>query len=195
MHPRRRKGLIQILVGVIVLLVVIGLYSFEGGQSDRVVSTFAECAGAGHSVMESYPRRCKSPDGKTFREDIGNELEKDDLIRIEHPRPNSVVISPLAIRGMARGSWFFEASFPVFVVDGNGNIIGQGVAQAQGNKATGEAHWMTEDFVPFAATITLDTAHIQGRYSNHGTLILKKDNPSDNHERDDALEIPIQFGK
>jgi len=30
--------------------------------------------------MESYPRQCRVPDGETFTENIGNELEKDDLI-------------------------------------------------------------------------------------------------------------------
>jgi len=53
--------------------------------------------------MESYPRQCKTPDGKTFTEDIGNEVEKLDLIKINNPRPNQIIESPLFIKGEARG--------------------------------------------------------------------------------------------
>ena len=43
---------------------------------------------------------------------IGNELEKADMIRVDAPRPNQVIQSPLTVKGEARGAWFFEASFP-----------------------------------------------------------------------------------
>ena len=45
-----------------------------------VVTSFEECVKAGNAVMESYPRRCRHGD-KTFVEDIGNTIEKADLIR------------------------------------------------------------------------------------------------------------------
>jgi len=31
---------------------------------------FEECAAAGNPVMESYPRQCRTPDGKHFVEEI-----------------------------------------------------------------------------------------------------------------------------
>ena len=34
------------------------------------VSTFEECAAAGNPVMESYPRQCRSEDGRLFVEEI-----------------------------------------------------------------------------------------------------------------------------
>jgi len=78
-------------------------------------------------------------------EDSGNAAQKADLIRLASPRPNQTVSSPLTITGEARGYWYFEASFPVFLVDWDGKIIAQGIATAKDN-------WMTEEFVPFEAT-------------------------------------------
>ena len=35
------------------------------------IDDFASCAGAGYPVMESYPRQCRTPDGRTFVEELG----------------------------------------------------------------------------------------------------------------------------
>ena len=117
---------------------------------------------------------------------VDNELEKADLIRLDTPRPNQIISSPLAIKGVARGYWFFEASFPVVLVNWDGLIIAQGIATAQDE-------WMTEYFVPFEATLTFTVE--KDVYSNRGALILRKDNPSGLPEHDDALEIPVMFEK
>ncbi len=37
-----------------------------------LVSDFDACADAGYPVMESYPRQCRTPDGRTFTEAIEN---------------------------------------------------------------------------------------------------------------------------
>lgn len=115
-------------------------------------------------------------------ENQGNAAQKADLIRLDTPQPNSTVSSPLTVRGEARGNWYFEASFPVFLVDWDGRILAQGIAQAQGD-------WMTEEFVPFEATLIFVAD--PNAYSNRGALILRKDNPSGLPQYDDALEIPV----
>lgn len=109
---------------------------------------------------------------------------KADMIVVETPEPNEVIMSPLIITGKARGYWFFEASFPIVVTDWDGQIIGEGYATAEGN-------WMTEDFVPFMATISF-TVPTDTPY-HRGVLLLKKDNPSGLPEHDDTLELPILF--
>ena len=115
-------------------------------------------------------------------EDAGNAAQKADLIVLDSPRPNQTITSPLTVTGKARGYWFFEASFPVVLVDWDGRIIAQGIATAKGD-------WMTADFVPFEATLTF--AVDKNAYSNRGALILKKDNPSGLPQNDDALEVPV----
>ena len=114
-------------------------------------------------------------------EDIGNELEKADLIRIFTPRPNQTIHSPLVVQGEARGTWFFEASFPVRLFDGNGKEISLGIAQAQDE-------WMTESFVPFKTELTFENPA-----TATGTLVLEKDNPSGLPEHADELRVPIRF--
>jgi len=145
------------------------------------VTNFNECVAAGYPVLESYPRRCRTPDGRTFVEDIGNALEKTDLIQVTAPRPNQVVSSPLVVAGRARGRWYFEASFPVHLFDANGKELAVVPAQAQGE-------WMTTDFVPFKVELVFSEPATAA-----GMLVLKKDNPSGLPEHEDELRIPVAF--
>ena len=113
-----------------------------------------------------------------------DEPPEREYIHIYSPSLNQTIQSPLTITGEARGLWFFEASFPIVVTNRDGLIVGQTIAQAK-------ADWMTEDFVPFEATLTFTSD--PSAYSQKGTLIFKKDNPSGLPENDDAFEIPINF--
>lgn len=114
---------------------------------------------------------------------------KENLIQVESPRPNEIISSPLTIKGKARGFWFFEASFPVKLLDSDGNLLAQAIAQAQGDPSQeDEAGWMTEDFVPFFATLNFEAPA-----TNQGLLILEKDNPPGLPENVDELQIPVAF--
>lgn len=172
--------LIIILIGFLSFIYYIWTHRFEEEPFVGRVTNFEEC-GKYYPVLESYPRQCKTPEGKTFVEDIGNELEKQSLIRVNQPRPNNLITSPFEIKGEARGYWYFEASFPVKLLDGNGVEIGRGIAQAKSD-------WMVEDFVPFELIIEFQTPA-----TKKGTLVLEKDNPSDLPENDDELIIPVSF--
>jgi hypothetical protein len=105
----------------------------------------------------------------------------EDMIRIDVPLPDVLVQSPLVVRGSARGNWYFEASFPVSVIDSNGKQLGSVAAQAQGD-------WMTTDFVPFQATLVFATSTTET-----GTVVFKKDNPSGLPENDASVSIPVYF--
>jgi hypothetical protein len=164
---------------------VLAYLNVKSTQEKVIVTNFDECVEVGNAVMESWPERCMH-DGENFTKDIGNEMEKTDLIRIDSPRPAAEISSPLQVAGSARGIWFFEANAPVTVVDWNGIILGEGYIEASGD-------WMTEEFVPFVGTIEFDTALIQNDYSNKGTIILKKSNPSGLLEHDDELLVPVVF--
>ena len=104
-----------------------------------------------------------------------------DLIRVSTPIAGAVVMSPLIIEGEARGTWYFEASFPIRIYDAKNVLLGTAIAQAQSD-------WMTENFVPFKATLTFSKST-----TSTGTLVLEKDNPSGLPEHADELRIPILF--
>ena len=112
------------------------------------------------------------------------QASKDDLISVDSPRIKEKVSSPFTISGKARGSWFFEGSFPVILTDWDGKIIAKGIAKAQGE-------WMTTEYVPFTATLTYTLP--AGTLYTRGTLILKKDNPSDNRKLDNTLEYEVEL--
>lgn len=102
-------------------------------------------------------------------------------IRPDLPKPFTLVKSPLTVTGQARGSWYFEASFPVKLLDAHGKDIAVTPAQAQGE-------WMTEDFVPYTALLEFTKP-----LTSTGTLVLQKDNPSGMPEYDASVTIPVIF--
>jgi hypothetical protein len=160
---------------------VVWIATHEQRQPGPPVTTFEECVAAGYPVLESYPPRCLTLDGETFTQEIGNELEKSDLIRIDHPRPNQTITSPLTLSGRARGQWYFEATFPVRLLDADGTILAESDATAQGE-------WMTEEFVPFTATLEFTAPA-----ATSGTLILVRANPSGDPARDEELIVPVRL--
>ena len=189
-----RQALILI---ILIAAVVFGVYwftgSFESHKDEPIAATsFEECAAQGNPVMESYPRQCTDAAGNHFTEAVPglntfsytNASAND--ITVELPFPGAVVGKEFAIIGEARGPWFFEASFPVVVTDWDGLVIYETHAEAQPDPGTGEVNWMTNDFVPFRANVTIPESYI-----GKGTIILKNDNPSGLPERDKAVEFPI----
>jgi len=173
--------LLIILLGL-ATIAAFGIYLFTK-DSEEEITNFDECILAGNMILESYPRQCRTEDGVSFTEDIGDILEKSDLVKSVYPIPNETVTSPLEITGEARGYWFFEGSFPVRIEDSEGNVLGELFAQAQ-------TEWMTEEFVPFKATLTFTDP-----ITKKGNLFLVKDNPSGLPEYADELRIPVFFGE
>ena len=101
-----------------------------------------------------------------------------DTITITAPQPGQTIGKQFHVTGAARGSWYFEASFPVHVFDKNGNILIQKPAEALSN-------WMTTDFVQFDVALDVST------YTGPATVVLKKDNPSGDPSKDASVEIPV----
>ncbi len=170
--------------GLVIILVLIGVsvwYVFLG-RKVSVITTFEQCAAAGYPIMEKYPAVCRTSDGRTFTQQIQSSslpVTENDLIRVQTPRTGQSVHTPLLITGEARGTWFFEASFPVRLKDSSGVFVASAVA-------TAKSDWMTEEFVPFKATLTIPP-------SVHGsaTLVFEKDNPSGLPQNDSSVSIPV----
>ena len=104
------------------------------------------------------------------------------LIHVTSPKNDAELLSPFTVKGEARGTWYFEASFPVQLKNDKGVVVASGPAQAQGD-------WMTENFVPFTITLSFKR-QVAG---SKGTLILHRDNPSGLPQNEGSLEIPVVF--
>ena len=149
-------------------------------QSAPVVISFEQCRASGNRITNSYPRECIDAAGKRFIEQVRTAAGKSDVIVIDTPAINQKISSPVTVSGRARGSWFFEASFPIKLVDAEGKILGTAIAQAQGD-------WMTTEFVPFTALLAY-TAPVG---TDNGQLIFQRDNPSGLPENEDDMRMPV----
>ena len=108
---------------------------------------------------------------------VSNNSDIIDLSLVQ----DQVITSPLTITGKAKGSWYFEASFPIWLLDANGKELARAPAQSQ-------SEWMTEDFVPFKLTLNFAKPS-----TATGTLIFHNDNESDRRDLDKEFKLPIKF--
>ena len=175
------------LIGIIIIILALGgIFYYKKTKAPVVVApevkSFEDCEDAGYPIMESYPRQCRTPDGRLFVEEITPPIiyinTSKEKIVVDTPFPGAVTGKEFEIRGKAAG-WYFEASFPVKVLDKNGKMLWQGPAQAQGD-------WMTAEFVPFKVT-----AKIPQSYIGPATLVLEKDNSSGEPQYDASMSFPI----
>ncbi len=176
---------LKITLGILVILVLIifsALYFyFQEKKAIATIQTFEECKENGFPIQESYPARCMTPDGRSFVEQVvvnGQDIHTN-LIQVEYPKPGETIKSPIVLKGQARGYWFFEASFPVELLDSHGKTLVQKSAQAQDD-------WMTENFVPFLVTLNFTSTTSQS-----AVIVLHRDNPSGLPENDDSISIPV----
>jgi len=161
------------------LLIVIALgFLFLIKNKEAKVSNFEECVRESGIVMESYPRQCKSFDGKIYIEKI-KEIDKNTTIIVDGVSEGMLIDSPLVLRGSAKGNWFFEGSFPVKLVDSENNSIASGVATATANS-------LTDEFVPFEIRLEFNIPE-----KKDGVLVFKNDNPSGMPENDIYYRIPV----
>ena len=129
----------------------------------------------------SFPTPCDVPAGweKIEPPQIIYDRASTDLIVVDLPTPGAVVGKEFSVIGKARGNWFFEASFPLRVLDKDGKVLAEHYATAQGE-------WMTTEFVPFKGDLVVPASYI-----GPATLILMKDNPSGLPEHDASISFPI----
>jgi hypothetical protein len=109
-----------------------------------------------------------------------NATTTDMQIVVSYPDDNQEVSSPVKISGKARGSWFFEGSFPIQLVDINGNILGTSIA-------TSSEDWMTAEFINFNSELSFE----KSTSTRRAVLVLKKDNPSGILDFDQSVFVPV----
>lgn len=156
------RNAILIIILLLIALSAGAYYAFRGGNEPAPVGNNEEQNGTPISGATTTPATHPN-------------------IRVTYPQPNALVGKTFTITGEAR-KWYFEGSFPVEVIDANGRRLAQGIAQAQGE-------WMTTNFVPFKAPITLSATPA----TQTGTIILRNDNPSGLPQYDEEFRVPIRF--
>ena len=109
-------------------------------------------------------------------------VEADSIIRVKTPIANQLITSPLQITGKARGSWFFEGSAPVKLMNQNNDVMAEGIITAQSD-------WMTKDFVDFKGELSFTPSE----NSKTGILVFSKSNPSGLPANDKFYKIPLKF--
>jgi hypothetical protein len=107
------------------------------------------------------------------------QIEADPEVIVFSFKEGDVIESPLVVEGKAKGTWFFEASFPIKVVDQNDNILGYSYVTALGE-------WMTEEYVDFRGEIEFTSEE-----EKNGFFVFMKDNPSGLPEYDKEIRIPV----
>lgn len=179
----QNKNILYSLLAIVVIGIFVWIGFLGMKKEVSIVMSFEDCVRAGYPVMESYPRQCRTPDGRLYAEEIAEKItyinSSDNLIKVELPFPGAVTGKEFSVIGEARGYWFFEASFPIKLLDKDGNELDTAIAQAQGE-------WMTENFVPFKADLKAPESYI-----GPATLVLMKDNPSGLPENDASISFPI----
>ncbi len=182
------KFMKNIIITILSIGIIVGGFLFFYKKASTPVlsdiKSFEDCAMAGFPVMESFPRQCRTPDGRLFAEEITPPITykntSKEKIVVDLPFPGAVTGKEFKVTGKAAG-WYFEGSFPVTVLDKNGKILFQGPAQAQGD-------WMTAEFVPFAIDVKITESYI-----GEATLLLEKDNPSGEPQFDASMSFPINI--
>ncbi len=103
-----------------------------------------------------------------------------ESIRIQNLSPHNTIASPLIIKGVARGSWFFEATFPVKLVAEDGTLLASGIAKADGD-------WKTDAFIPFHSQLIFTSIGHTG-----GIITFERGNNFGN-EKNRGFNIPVSF--
>src|ERR1051326_7453382 len=80
-------------------------------------------------ALLAWPSPSKAP---TTTQATTTAASLDDLIVVDAPLPNTLISSPTTVTGKASGAWYFEAVFPVELLNSSGAVIAQGQAHAQG---------------------------------------------------------------
>lgn len=162
-----------VIVGFVLLLVALFLLMYYLENKNNLWFCFG-----GEWQKQGYSGWSKKP-----QVPCGDAIaDEDQGIIINEPKEKEIVSSPLKIAGSAMGNWFFEASFPILIIDEEGREMGRGVAQAMDN-------WMTEEFVAFEAEINF----VCTDENQNGFLIFKKSNPSGLLENDQEKKMEVSW--
>jgi hypothetical protein len=101
--------------------------------------------------------------------------------RVDGYEPGMKVESPWKVTGRAPGTWFFEGSFTVRLVNDKGETVAEAPARAQGD-------WMTEGRVRFETELRFNAPG-----TARGFMVLEKANPSGLKENEKKVRLEVKY--
>ncbi|HPJ16775.1 MAG TPA: Gmad2 immunoglobulin-like domain-containing protein [Candidatus Woesebacteria bacterium] len=106
----------------------------------------------------------------------------DSPVKILSPDINhNYLSSPIHITGKINKSWVFEGTFPIKLLDNNGQVLYQGVGSAPDWTKSGDA------MIDFTANISFTST------AKTGFLVISKDNPSGLSETKKSFRYQVFF--
>ena len=133
------KVILYLVIALILICVSSSCIIFD--RSRDTSKEFAADSGKQDKDVEEEVTNTTNTDADTAGDKEANEADAlPDQIIVSTPLPDQLIASPLIITGKARGTWFFEATFPVSLLDSNGNVLIL-------HYAATEEEWMTENFI------------------------------------------------
>lgn len=186
-NSRHKLTIASLMIAIFILGLGYLVYAMMFSPVNEGVGQFSSSTPISHVLV---PNQTGQPASSTASSTNGgiDDADKNKItyrnattnnIVVELPFPGAVVGKEFSVIGKARGTWYFEATFPVDLLDKNNKVIASGMGQAQGD-------WMTEEFVKFKADIRVPQSYI-----GPATLVLKKDNPSGLPQHDASISFPI----
>src|SRR3989338_10988074 len=76
-------------------------------------------------VLFAMPARVEAPTATSTPPTATSTLPLSARVVVTSPKPNATVGNTFVVSGQAPGPWYFEASFPIKIVDKDNNFIGQ----------------------------------------------------------------------
>lgn len=130
-----------------------------------------------HKIKQSIDQKIIEHNNSFYADDtlltVGTGIVNLSII------PGQKLSLPITITGIAdSGAWFFEGTFPVMIIDNNGQTIIQTFADAQGE-------WMTTGPVAFKAVLK------KSNYIGPATIIFTQNDPSDGESGKPVKEFRI----
>ncbi len=105
--------------------------------------------------------------------------EKGSILILDNIKDGDTVDEGFQIKGRVSGEWFFEGTFPVRVLNTQGEIIESLIAASEGG-------WMTSNLVDFTFTLDLDLDK-----ESIVKIVFEKSNASNLVENDDSASITV----
>lgn len=105
--------------------------------------------------------------------------EKGSILILDNIKDGDTVDEGFEIKGRVSGEWFFEGTFPVRVLNTQGEIIESLIATSKGD-------WMTSNLVDFTFTLDLDLDK-----ESIVKIVFEKSNASNLVENDDSASITV----